>query len=289
MRAHVAHLAGAEVPKHIPLQAIRARSAGEIPGVVRVVGRGPDPLVVVQGLRRRSLGGQVTRARQLAVAPREDALEVSHGTVTDHLLHAAEVRDRMALGAGLRRELGALLEVLRPHQTRFLHREGDRLFHVDVLVTVHRPDRDVRVLMVRRAADDRVDVLHLLVEQLAPIDVGLRSREGLERVGKAQLVDVAERDDVFLPQRVVVREAAAPDTDQRDVEFVARTILAEQRPRGENQEAGAGGGGRLQEVAAIKGFHRGASVARPAHAVNAARLAQARISFTTWPWTSVRR
>ena len=44
--AHVAHLADAEVPVHVPLQAIAA--LGEIARVVGVVGRGSEPEVVVQ-------------------------------------------------------------------------------------------------------------------------------------------------------------------------------------------------------------------------------------------------
>ncbi len=53
--------------------------------------------------------------------------------------------------------------------------------------------------------------------------------KALQRVWKTRLVDVTQRDDVFLRDGVVVRESAAPHADEGDVELVAGGVLAEQR------------------------------------------------------------
>jgi hypothetical protein len=58
--------------------------------------------------------------------------------------------------------------------------------------------------------------------QLPPVGVGLGAGEAsARRLGEVELVDVAEGDDVLLLDGLVVREAAAPDADEGDVEFVA--------------------------------------------------------------------
>ena len=69
MAAHITQLAATEVPVHIPAQAIHARTAGEVAGVVGVHGRGPDPEIVVQRCGWLALCRQVSGLSQLAVAP----------------------------------------------------------------------------------------------------------------------------------------------------------------------------------------------------------------------------
>jgi hypothetical protein len=81
--------------------------------------------------------------------------------------------------------------------------------------------------VVRRADDDGVEVF--VIEALAPVDVSRGTGEALQRVWKARLIDVTQRDDVFLRDGVVVRQPAAPHADEGDVELVAGGVLAEQR------------------------------------------------------------
>jgi hypothetical protein len=116
----------------------------------------------------------------------------------------------------------------------------------------------VRVRVVGGADDDGVEPG--LIEAFAPVDVGLGAGEFLQRIGEARLVDVAERDDVLAGEARLVREAAAPDTDEGDVEFLGRRILAEKRGVLEQEQARAGGGGGLEEVAAVQ-VHDGGSAA----------------------------
>ena len=68
MAAHVADLAVAEIPIHVPLQAVRPGSAGEIAGIVGMEGRWPKPQVEVETGWRLALGGQISGAADLAVA-----------------------------------------------------------------------------------------------------------------------------------------------------------------------------------------------------------------------------
>ena len=118
-------------------------------------------------------------------------------------------------------------------------------------VAVQRPVGDEGVRVVGRADDHGVEVL--LIEALPPVDVGLGLGEPLQGVGKALFVHVAQRDHVLVGQRVVVRQAAAPDADQGDVELVAGGVLARAGAAGQEQQSGPGGGGGLQELATIHG------------------------------------
>lgn len=61
VRAHVAHLAGAEIPVHVPLQTIQSWLAGEVAGVERAIGRRSKPEIVVQMGWRFAFGGEIAQ------------------------------------------------------------------------------------------------------------------------------------------------------------------------------------------------------------------------------------
>ena len=71
----------------------------------------PDPQVIVQVRRRFAGRGQVTRARNLAVAPGAGFLQFADSAVANEFADAVEILDRVALGADLRGELVLVLEI----------------------------------------------------------------------------------------------------------------------------------------------------------------------------------
>jgi hypothetical protein len=53
-----------------------------------------------------------------------------------------------------------------------------------------------------------------------------------------------------------MREAAAPDANERDVQFIARPILTKERTALQDQQTRPGGGGGFEELTTIEGIHR---------------------------------
>jgi len=92
---------------------------------------------------------------------------------------------------------------------------------------IHGPHRNVRMGMVGGAAHNGVEIL--LLETASPIHVGPGPGELLQGVGETRFVDIAESDDVLIFQSGVMSKAAAPHSDQGDVKFLVRGILAEER------------------------------------------------------------
>jgi hypothetical protein len=174
--------------------------------------------------RRLAFGRQVAGAADLTIAPGAGRLELADDAVADQFAHAVEIRHRMPLHADLCGKLVFLLHPVGPHHACLFNRDGQRLLAVDVQVAVERPVGDKGMRVIGRADDNRVEVL--LLQTLPPIDVSLGLRETLERVRKAFLVDIAQRHNVIVGQRIVMCQAAAPNTDDRYVEFVAGRILA---------------------------------------------------------------
>ena len=105
VRAHVAHLADAEIAVHVPEQAVQAAGSAEILRAVRMVRRRPDPLLVVQRRRRLAFAGGIAGTRQLAAVPAMDGLQFADGAIQDQLAQAFEIRIGVALRAVLRRDL----------------------------------------------------------------------------------------------------------------------------------------------------------------------------------------
>ena len=225
MGAHVAHLADAEVAIHVPEEAVQAVGAAEILRAVGVIGRRADPLFVVQETWRMPLRLRIPGARQLAAVPAVDGLQFADRRRRGSA--RACVRSSGRRGAACRaasRALLFLLQVVRAHGADLFHGDAERLLAVDVHVAIERPVGDEGMMVVGGADDHGLDVL--LVEHLAPVPIGLCLREDLERFLGAEVVDVAERDDVLVPEDVVVRGAPAPYADQGDVQLVAGGVLS---------------------------------------------------------------
>ncbi len=227
MAAHVADLADAEVPEHVPRQAVRPRPAGKIAGVVRMVRRRAKPEIEVKSRGRLPLGGQVPGAANLPVAPGIRGRQAANRAVADQFANAVEIRIRVPLHADLRGQLVFLLQPVRADDAGFFHADRQRLLAVNVQIAIQGPIGDEGVRVVGSADDHGVQVF--LLQALPPVDVGLGLGEMLQCIGEPLLIHVAKSDYVLVGQRIVMGQAAAPDADQRDVEFVAGGVLA--RPR----------------------------------------------------------
>ena len=102
MRAHVAHLADAEIAVHIPEQAVQAVRAAEILRAVGMVGRRADPLLVVQERGRHAFAGGIAGAGQLAAVPAVNRLQFADGAIQNQFADAFEIRVGVPLRAVLR-------------------------------------------------------------------------------------------------------------------------------------------------------------------------------------------
>ena len=87
--------------------------------------------------------------------------------------HAAVVFGGVNLRAHLSGHLRLLVRF--SHQPSFVHRMGQRLFAIHVHAPLHRHQAGRRMRVLGRADDDGVEIL--LIQQLAPIDVGLGPRK----------------------------------------------------------------------------------------------------------------
>ena len=219
MAAHVADLACAKIPEHVPLEAVGTGATGEVGGAIRMVGRGAEPEVVVKAAGRCAVADGIAVSADLAVAPGVGGFEFADGTVANEFFDAVEVWLSVALHAHLGGEFVFFLEPVGADGAGLVHGDGEGFFAVNVEVAVDGPVGDEGVGMVCGADDHGVEVF--LLEHEAPIDVGFGTGEALQSVWEAFFVDIAEGDDVFLGEGVVVSEAAAPNADEADVEFVA--------------------------------------------------------------------
>jgi hypothetical protein len=220
-----------------------------------MVGGRSEPEVPVEVARRFPRRRQVARLRHLAVAPGARLLQLPDRAVQNQFPHPVEILVLVPLGAQLGRDLVPVLEVIGADDARFLDAVGERFLAVHVMAAVDRPVGHERMHVVRRAHDHRVDVL--LVERVPPVDVSLRPGELPRRLRQALLVDVAERDDVLVLDRLVMRQGPAPDADQRDVQLLARRVRPEEAEGGKNQQARPGGGRAGEEGPAFHGMTMG--------------------------------
>ena len=236
--AHVANLADAPVPEHVPLQAVRSRATGEVFRVVGALGRGAKPQVPVQACGRIARCGEMPVATQLAVAPCGGRFEFADRTVDNHFLHPRIVVLRVHLGAALGGEFAFFRQPVGAQRARFLHTQGQRFFAIHAQVPVECPVGNECMVVVGGA--DHHGVESLVVEALAPINVGLGLRKFLQGMGEVRLIDVANRNHVLLLQPAIVGGGAAPGTDERDVEFVVRRLPGSPDPARQDQQSGGG-------------------------------------------------
>src|ERR1700690_1873971 len=109
MRAHVAHLADPEVPVHIPEQAVHTVRTTEILRAVRMIGRGADPLFVMQRRGRHTLAFRVSWPWEFAGIPAMNGLQVADGAIQNQFPDALEVGIGVTLRAMLRSDLDFIL------------------------------------------------------------------------------------------------------------------------------------------------------------------------------------
>src|SRR5436309_6153278 len=106
--------------------------------------------------------------------------------------------------------------------------------------------------MVGGADDYGIDIL--LLEQLSKIIVGFGVRKFLFHRRQKVVIDVAERDDVFLFDASNVRARAVSGADDGDVKLFISGKFSRGRGRAASQTGSGGRQGRgLQELAAGKG------------------------------------
>jgi hypothetical protein len=123
--AHVTDLACAEVPVHVPFEAVGTGAAGEIGGAVGVVGGGAEPEVVVEALGWGAVADGVAVAADLAVAPGVGGFEFADGAVADEFFDAVEVGAGVALHADLGGEFGGDGAHLLVGGAAVVHGDGD--------------------------------------------------------------------------------------------------------------------------------------------------------------------
>ncbi|MCX6606873.1 MAG: hypothetical protein NTV52_25275 [Acidobacteria bacterium] len=192
-----------------------------------------------------ALGDGVAGAGELAGVPAVDGFEVADGAVEDEFAEAFEVGVGVALGAVLGGDLRFVFEVVGADGADLFDGDAEGFFAEDVFAAVDGPVGDEGVVVVGGADYDGVNVL--LIEALAPVVVGFGFGEDFETFLGAEVVDVAEGDDVFIAEDVVVGGAASPDADEGDVEAVAGGGLAAKDATTKNGEAGGG----LDEFSAL--------------------------------------
>ena len=145
---------------------------------------------------------------------------------------------RMVLVAHLRHHASALL--LRHEHLALLVGMCERLLDVDVLAEAHRVETHDRVRVVGRTHRHRVEIL-VVLEHLAPVHVRGNAGVALRRARKPRRVDVAERrhGGARLAQFATRHAADAARADNGKAQLLARQILSEQRPRGDEEGPGS--------------------------------------------------
>src|ERR1019366_6780901 len=127
---HIPHLSDAEIAVHVPEEAVQAVGSAEILRAVGMVGRGADPLLVVQHGGRHTFAGGGAGAGKLTRVPAVNRLELAHGAIQNQFADAFEVGEGVPLRAVLRGHLGALGEVVGAHGADFVHADAHGLFAV---------------------------------------------------------------------------------------------------------------------------------------------------------------
>ena len=135
----------------------------------------------------------------------------------------------MTLVAHLRRQSGFLCDARE--LARFPDIVRERLFAIDVITRAHRKNGDVRVQVVRCAAEHGIERL-LLLQHDAEVPIDRRLREALDRGRGPVEIDVAQRNDVLRSRSSVeVRRALAAASDRGDIQLVVERFVSERSQR----------------------------------------------------------
>jgi hypothetical protein len=164
-----------------------------------------------------------------------NGLEFPYGSIENQFAEAFKIGIGVTLCAVLCRNLRFSLHVIRTDGAHFFHADTERLFAEYMHVAIQGPIRDESVVVVCRADHHSFNVL--LVQQPSPIPIRLGFREELQSFLRAQVVDVADSHYIFITERVVMRSSPAPDTNKRNIQFVAGNVLASQGTALEDRES----------------------------------------------------
>ncbi len=152
---------------------------------------------------------------------------------------------------------------------------GQRFLAVYAQAALHGPIARQGVDLVGRAHDNGIQVL--LIEELAPIDIGLGLAVPSAGRGKVVLVDVAECGDVLAGDRVQVVATSTADADDPDIELLVGRAGCGMTETAYNPITGGNGGRGLEELATtermahgISSILRGGRWGRPRHHVTLA-------------------
>ena len=201
---------------------------------------------------RLAFGRQVAGAADLAVAPGVGGLQFADGAVADQFPHAVEVLDLVALRADLRGEFVFVLQVVGADDAGFLDAVAQRLLAIDMHVAVQRPVGDEGVRVIGRA--DTTALMSFWSRHLRQSTYVLALGNFFGRVGQVLLVHVAEGHDVFAGQRRRSAPARPHVPIMAMLSLLLGAFLPARTPLGRIMQAGAGGGGGIQEMATIHGW-----------------------------------
>ena len=232
MATHVAHRAGAKVPKPAPLEWM-------VGGVIRPLLRRPKPQIPVQPLRHRRRTGRAAYALRPdgSIRPDVHLLHVTQHTGLNQLNVPTRVRVGMTLIAHLRGDLVFAREISQ--HACLENGVRQRFLTVDMFAQPdgHRGGGGMGV--IRGGHDHRIDVLGLLFQHLAKVGILRRLGVTLEHMRRPAGIDVTKRDDVLAFAAVDIDLPLAAGTNRSDVEPFVGT---EHPPRHHHRERHAGTG-----------------------------------------------
>jgi hypothetical protein len=175
--------------------------------------------------------------------------DLADDAASDERLAVALRAARRDLDPHLRGEL--LPARILGERARFPERGAERLLHVDGLSALHRLERDEAVHVIGRRDVHGVDVLVLLLEELAPVLVHANLRKPLLKPLEPSEIDIGHRDEIerrVFGKREQVAERLARGADARMPQHRGRRAGT----NGDEGGNGCGCGDGLKELSACQ-------------------------------------
>src|ERR1035437_1821803 len=191
----------------------------------------------------------------MAAVPAGNSMQFANRPVHNQLTQALKIRVGVTLGAVLRDYFVLVLEIIRADRADFVHADAQRLFAVDVDAAIDRPIDDEGVVVIRRADDDGFNVLR--IQTLAPVPVGLGLGKNRQGFLNAEIVCVAQRYHVLIPEDVVVHSSPAPHADEGDIQPVAGGLLPSQHTAFQNSQSDCGGSRGFEQITSLHAIYNG--------------------------------
>ena len=211
MHAHVPDGPGSEIPNAAPFE-------GQVSRMVRPPPSRAEPEVPIKSFRHgRRLSRALNALRPPARRPIGPDMNLAHcsdGAGADHFDRAARSFHGMPLLAHLGDDTGFGGDL--PHASRFVNGMGQRLLAVDMLPIAHGGDSGDGMNMVGCADHDCVQRL-FHIKHFAEVAVTFSGGVFGERSRGIFIVDITQRDDVFIGQSVDIIGRAAACADEAKV------------------------------------------------------------------------